>query len=323
MSIFDERTLVRPYEYPEVIKYSEAVQHSYWLVSEFDFSNDVQDYRTKITDKQRTVIKRAMLAISQIEVAVKSFWGKVGDRLPKPEIQEVGAVMAESETRHFNFYAKLLGELGLNHEFEEALQQPEIQGRVEYLKKYLTKGNSSREAYVLHLTLFTLLIENASLFSQFLIIKLFRKEKNMFIDIESGINATQKEELIHAMFGAYLINKIKEEYPEYFDAAFYDKIAKACKKAYEAECKIIDWIFDNNDLDFITREEVKEFVKLRINDSLDMIGAEKLFTIDWEKLKRCEFFITEIYAFVRNDFFNNKSANYTKRSKSVTSNDLF
>lgn len=323
MSIFDERILVKPYEYPEVIKYSEAVQHSYWLVSEFDFSNDVQDYRTKISEKERTVIKRAMLAISQIEVAVKGFWGKVGDKLPKPEIAAAGAVMAESETRHFDFYSKLLEVLGLNHEFEEALQQPEIQGRVEYLKKYLTKPNSSREAYVLHLTLFTLLIENASLFSQFLIVKLFRKQKNMFIDIESGINATQKEELIHAMFGAFLINKIKEEYPEYFTAEFWEKINKACKKAFEAECKIIDWIFDNNDLDFITREEVKEFVKLRINDSLNMLGAEPLYKVDWDKLKRCEFFITEIYAFVRNDFFNNKSANYTKRSKSVGANDLF
>lgn len=323
MSIFDERTLVKPYEYPEVTKYSEAVQHSYWLVSEFDFSSDVQDYRTKITDKERVVIKRAMLAISQIEVAVKAFWGKVGDKLPKPEIAAAGAVMAESETRHFDFYSKLLEVLGLNGEFESALQQPEIQGRVEYLKKYLTRANSSKEAYVLHLTLFTLLIENVSLFSQFLIIKLFRKEKNMFIDIESGINATQKEELIHAMFGAFLINKIKEEYPEWFTKEFYDKINKACKKAYEAECKIVDWIFDNNDLDFITREEVKEFIKLRVNDSLDMVGGQPMFTIDWEKLKRCEFFITEIYAFVRNDFFNSKSANYTKRNKSVSANDLF
>lgn len=323
MSIFDERTLVKPYEYPDVLKYSEAVQHSYWLVSEFDFSNDIQDYKTKITDKERNVIKRAMLAISQIEVAVKSFWGKVGDKLPKPEIAMAGAVMSESETRHFDFYSKLLEVLGLNDEFAEALQQPEIQGRVEYLKKYLTKGNSSKEAYVLHLVLFTLLIEGSSLFSQFLLIKLFRKEKNMFIDIESGIKATQKEELIHAMFGSYLINQIRDEYPEIFTPEFNDKIIKACKKAYEAEAKIVDWIFDNNDLSFITREEVKEFVKLRINDSLEMIKMKPLYTLDWDKLKRCEFFITEIYAFVRNDFFNSKSANYTKRSKSVTSNDLF
>lgn len=133
----------------------------------------------------------------------------------------------------------------------------------------------------------------------------------------------KKEELIHAMFGAYLINQIKKEYPEIFTPEFYEKINKACKKAYEAECKIVDWIFDNNDLDFITRDEVKEFIKLRINDSLDMIGGKPLYTIDWTKLERCKFFITEIYAFVRNDFFNSKSANYTKRNKSVTAKDLF
>ena len=190
MSIFDERVLVKPYEYPDVIAYGEAVQHSYWLFSEFDFSNDIHDYRTKITEKERVVIKRAMLAISQIEVAVKSFWKKVGDRFKKPEIDDVGVIMAESETRHFRFYSKLLEDLGLNREFEEALKAPEIKGRVNYLRKYLSNDTTSNEDYIKHLILFTLLIERVSLFSQFLIIKLFRKEKNMFIDIESGINAT-------------------------------------------------------------------------------------------------------------------------------------
>lgn len=323
MSIFDERTLVKPNEYPEVIKFKHAVQHSYWLVSEFDFTNDIQDYKTRTIDAERTVIKRAMLAISQIEVAVKAFWGKIGDTFPKPEIAAVGAVMAESEVRHFDFYSELLSLLGLDEEFALALQQPEIQGRVDYLKKYLSKHNNTKEAHVLHLTLFTLLVEGVSLFSQFLIVMMFRKEKNMFIDIESGIQATKKEELIHAMFGAYLINQIKGEYPEIFTPDFNDKINKACKKAFEAECKIVDWIFDNSDLDFMTRDEVKEFIKLRINDSLDMIGMQPLFEVDWLKLKRCEFFITEIYAFVRNDFFNSKSANYSKRNKSVSATDLF
>ena len=32
-----------------------------------------------------------MLAISQIEVAVKTFWGDIYKRMPKPEIGNVGA----------------------------------------------------------------------------------------------------------------------------------------------------------------------------------------------------------------------------------------
>ena len=38
-----------------------------------------------------------MLAISQIEVAVKSFWGNIFQRMPKPEIGSVGATFSESE----------------------------------------------------------------------------------------------------------------------------------------------------------------------------------------------------------------------------------
>ena len=54
-----------------------------------------------------------MLAISQIEVAVKSFWGDIYKRMPKPEIGNVGATFAESEVRHADAYSHLIQLLGL------------------------------------------------------------------------------------------------------------------------------------------------------------------------------------------------------------------
>ena len=53
-----------------------------------------------------------MLAISQIEVAVKSFWGDLYHRIPKPEIGSVGSTFAESEVRHADAYSHLLEILG-------------------------------------------------------------------------------------------------------------------------------------------------------------------------------------------------------------------
>ena len=55
-----------------------------------------------------------MLAISQIEVAVKSFWGDIYQKMPKPEVGAVGATFAESEVRHADAYSHLLEILGLN-----------------------------------------------------------------------------------------------------------------------------------------------------------------------------------------------------------------
>jgi ribonucleoside-diphosphate reductase beta chain len=102
--IFKKRTQLKPYEYPELYEYVNAVRHSYWIHTEFNFVGDVQNFKVNVDDKERNVIQNAMLAIAQIEVAVKTFWGDVYKKMPKPEIGAVGATFAESEVRHTDAY---------------------------------------------------------------------------------------------------------------------------------------------------------------------------------------------------------------------------
>ena len=324
MSIFDKRVAFKPFEYPEVLEYKNAINHSYWLVSEWNFLGDVQDFSVKLNDTERSVLKNAMLAISQIEISVKKFWTKLGDRFPKAEFEQVGVTFGESEVRHADAYSHLLQTLGMNNEFDNLLENPVIQGRVDYLTKYL-KGASdnNNENYTLTLTLFSIFIENVSLFSQFLIIKSFNKYMNCLKDIDNVVQATQKEEVIHSLLGVYLIKQIQKEYPEWFNDDFYAKLQRACNKAYEAEAKIVDWIFEAGDLKFLNKETVKEFVKQRFNESLEMIGAKKHFDVDTQKLADLKWFEDEIHAEVNTDFFHKKPVTYSKFTKSFTAEDLF
>jgi ribonucleoside-diphosphate reductase beta chain len=87
--IFRSRINLRPYEYPELYEYVSAIRHSYWIHTEFNYTPDVQDFKVNINDAERHVIKHTMLAIAQIEVTVKSFWGNIYKRMPKPEIAAV------------------------------------------------------------------------------------------------------------------------------------------------------------------------------------------------------------------------------------------
>ena len=73
-NIFEKRVNILPYEYPSLLSYKDAIRHSYWIHSEFNFTTDIDDYKTKISNEEREVIKRSMLAIAQIEVNVKTFW---------------------------------------------------------------------------------------------------------------------------------------------------------------------------------------------------------------------------------------------------------
>ncbi len=324
MGVFDKRVVFKPFEYPEILEYKTAINHSYWLVSEWNFIGDVQDFNVRLSDVEKHVIKNALLAISQIEISVKKFWTKLGDRFPKAEFEQVGVTFGESEVRHSDAYSHLLQVLGFNDDFAFLLQNPVIQGRVDYLTKYL-KGASdnSNENYTLTLTLFSLFIENVSLFSQFVIIKAFNKYKNTLKDIDNVVQATQKEEVIHAMFGMALIKIIQKEQPDWFNDEFFNKLYRACKKAYEAECNIIDWIFEKGDLDFLSKDVVKEFVKNRFNESLVQIGGKKIFEVDAVKLDQLKWFDEEIYAEVNTDFFHKKPVTYSKKVQAITAEDIF
>ena len=322
--IFKKRINLKPFEYPELTKYVDAVRHSYWIHTEFNFISDIQDFKVNITPEERNAIKNTMIAIAQIEVAVKTFWGDIYKKMPKPEIGSVGFTFAESEVRHQDAYSHLLEILGLNEDFKKVKEIPVMVERIEYLEKALKDARSEdNKEYAQSMLLFSLFIEHVSLFSQFLIIMAFNKHRKCFRGISNAVEATSKEEQIHGLFGIDIINIIKSENPDWFDEAHNEYITKSCVDAYNAEAKIIDWIFEAGELSFIPKDTVKEFVKNRLNNSLKSIGLKKVFEIDEKLLAETEWFDDEVIATKHGDFFVKKSINYNKRSKSITSEDLF
>jgi len=324
MDIFEKRENIKPYEYPQLLGYGKAIQKSYWLVDEFNFTNDIQDFKTKCSEHEQSVIEKTMLSIAQIEVKVKQFWGDIYKRMPKPEIGIVGSIFSESESRHLESYSELLTLLNLNDKFEELETIPAIQGRIHYLNKYLD-GSRSRDnrVYTKSLMMFSLFIEHVSLFSQFLIMQSFNKHKNILSGFSNVVDATMSEENLHGLFGIELVNIIRKEQPSYFDEDLNNMIKSACLKAYKAEEGIIDWIFGTSDLEFLTRDETKEFIKNRFNISLQACGFEKVFEINEELLKSTNWLDLQLNVSKEDDFFYKKSTQYNKFSKPVTEEALW
>ena len=96
-----------------------------------------------------------------------------------------------------------------------------------------------------------------------------------------------------------------------------------CKDAFEAESEVVDWIFENVELDFLPKAVVNEFLKNRFNNSLESIGIEKVFDVDQDLVSQTEWFDDEIIGTKHGDFFVKRSINYSKKTQSITSDDLF
>lgn len=322
-NIFEKRIQIKPYEYPELLEFKDAIRHSYWLHTEFNFTGDIQDYKTVINDRERSVLTRAMLAISQVEVNVKRFWGDLYHYFPKPEIDDVGGTFAESEVRHKDAYSFLLEKLGLNEMFANITDIEPIMDRIRYMEDFMRDKELGRERFVLSLVLFSLFVEHISLFGQFLVIMSFNKHRNLFKGISNAVEATSKEEEIHGRFGIALYEIIRNEHPRLFTLDFYEELQGLADKAIEAERKILDWIFEEGDLDFISRDTVENYITHRYNRSLEILGINSPYLVDSQTLRETEWFDIEILSSKENDFFNKRSTDYSKKNKQITADDLF
>lgn len=314
----------KPDHYPWTQDFIEAMHNGFWTDKEFSFTSDVQDFKVNLSEDERQINVRALSAIGQIEVAVKKFWAKLGDNLPHPSLSDLGYVMANTEVIHNNAYERLLEVLGLQDVFEENLKLDFIEGRVKYLRKYNHRFyKDSKKQYVYALILFTLFVENVSLFSQFYIINWFNRYRNVLKDTGQQVKYTRNEENIHALVGIKIINTIREEHPELFDKELEARILHEAHEAFNAESKIVDWMVGGYNKKGLSKEILKEFIKNRINDSLDKIGFESAFDIDKTLLQNTIWFEEELLGNNMTDFFHSRPVEYSKNSQSFDVEDLF
>lgn len=322
--IFEEQLSRKPDEFPWAQDFIDAMHQGFWTDKEFSFSSDIQDFNVNLNATEKEIIIRTLSAIGQIEVAVKKFWSKLGDNLPHPSLTDLGYVMANTEVIHNNAYERLLTVLGLEEVFEENLKLDFIEGRVKYLRKYNHKFyKDSKKQYVYALTLFTLFVENVSLFSQFYIINWFNRNQNVLKDTGQQVKYTRNEENIHALAGIKIINTIRSQYPELFDDELEERILSEAQAAFVAESNIVDWMINGFDEKGLNADILKEFIKNRINDSLEKIGFHSAFDVDTSLLKDTMWFEEELIGNNATDFFHSRPVEYSKNSQTFNADELF
>ena len=328
MGLFEPQTARKPNLYPWTDDYIEAIWQGFWTPDEFKFISDYAQFKSDLKPEEQEVIVRTLSAIGQIEIAVKTFWANLGDHLPHPGIRDLGYAMANSEVIHNKAYEKLLEVLKMEDVFEENLKNPIVAGRVAYLKKYLDKMyEDERKQYVYSIILFTLFVENVSLFSQFYIILHMNRKSGLMKDTAQQVQYTRNEELLHAQVGIKLINTLRAEYPEMFDSDMEEMILKQCEQALVAEREVVRWILQGySDGDSLNEDVVFEFLRGRMSDSLKQCGFSYvpmyIGALDKKLMSKAYWFDEALHGDSMTDFFNQRPVDYAKGT-AITEDDLF
>ncbi len=205
-----------------------------------------------------------------------------------------------------------------------------VKNRITYLRKYLDKVyKDERKQAVYSLILFTLFVENVSLFSQLYTVAWFRSAQNILPDTAQQIEYTRNEEHMHAQAGIWMINTVRAEHPELFDEEFEARITEEINEALTSEDNIIDWIMggfvgrfeDGSGPKNLDADLLKEFIRHRLSESMKQIG----FDYDYVSPREPEFrwFIVELKAINTKDFFTGKVKDYGKNNKSYAHSAVF
>lgn len=350
MALFDEQISRKPNLYPWTQEIIDGLWHSFWTPNEFNFKADYAQFHSELTPQEQQVIVRTLTAIGQIEIAVKRFWADLGKTFKHPSMTDMGLVMGNNEVIHNLAYEKLLDVLRLQDAFEAALQEPAMRGRVEYLRKYLEKNyTDDRKQYVYALILFTLFIENCSLFGQFYTIMHFNRYRSLLKDTAQQVQYTRNEEMLHAKAGIMLINTLRAEYPELFDAEMEARVKEECAAAIAYEGHIIDWMLQGYEEDgpatersmishvtgsavpaaehspTLSADVLKAFVKNRMHEAMKEIGFEAIEMTDEERalLPRTVWMDEETKGVTLTDFFQKRPVEYAKGHRAFGEDDLF
>jgi ribonucleoside-diphosphate reductase beta chain len=326
VSIFEHQSARKPDHFPWAQEFIDALLAGFWTPQKFSFKGDAAQFEYELSEDLKFVTVRTLSAIGQIEIAVKKFWSTVGDKLPHPSITDLGLVLGFTEVIHNQAYEKLLEVLDLNDVFEENLKDPVIAGRVQYLRKYAERvyKDDERKQFLYSIILFTLFVENVSLFSQFYVILWINRNLGLLKDTAQQVEYTRNEEALHAQAGIKIINTIREQHPELFDEGLRTRVIEEIVAAIEAEDKVIEWIIGDVNYDGLSKEVLQGYIRLRMNESLDAINMGYVkFDVSDDVRSKVVWMDEELYGSNLTDFFHKHPVEYSKNNRAFDKEDLF
>jgi ribonucleoside-diphosphate reductase beta chain len=324
--IFTLRTTLAPYEYPEMLEFIKPIQSTYWVHDEINFDKDVQDFKINLSSDERHLIGTILKTFAMTEVFVADeFWGKIGEYLPKPEVQIVAASFTENEWRHALAYKRLNEVLGLD-DFEAFLEDEVAMAKFANLTKIGKdhEGNPSRSDVAKTLAIFGAFTENVCLFAQFATLRSFSTNgRNLLTNVGDIIDWSQFDEFQHARVAMWLFNKIIQENPEIWTDEFKSDIYTAAKITFDLERDLIDQMFERGDLPNLKKRDLVNYMKYRINLSLETIKLKPIFNVDADRLSELEWFEVKFKVDSHKDFFARRVTDYTKNLVEFNADTVF
>ena len=264
----------KPFHYPWAVDLAKKHEEIHWIEDEAELSEDVQDWKTKLSAAEKEFITHVLRLFTQSDVQVgENYHELLIPKFKNNEVRNMLSSFAAREAVHQRAYALLNDTLGLpDEDFHKFLDYKAMADKIDFMKEGNVASHTGL-ALALALSVFN---EGMSVFASFVMLlnfQRFGKMKGMATIVEWSI----RDETIHVQGNAKLFRTFCEEHPRVVNDELKSKIYKMARNAVKLEDKFIDLAFDGNEVQGLTKQEVRDYIRHIADRRLLQLGLKTKF----------------------------------------------
>ena len=280
---------LRPMQYPDFYEmYKNSIKNT-WTVEEVDFSTDVNDLRNKMTPSERHMINRLVAFFATGDSIVSNnLVLNLYKHINSPEARMYLSRQLYEEAVHVQFYLTLLDTyIPEHHEREQAFAAieniPSIRKKGEFCLKWIDsiqdlnslQTSEDRRAFLLNLICFAACIEGLFFFAAFAYVY-FLRSKGLLHGLAAGTNWVFRDESTHMSFAFDVVNKVRNEEPELFDADLKVQIVEMIDEAVTCEMQFAEDILSGG-ISGLSVADMRQYLEFIADQRLVMLGMQKAY----------------------------------------------
>lgn len=317
MALTDRRLHFKPFNYPEFYDMWKKHEQMHWLMDEVPMHEDLKDWRTNITTEEKYFLTQIFRFFTQSDIDVAD--GYIKNYLPmfkQPEITMMLLGFAAREAVHIAAYSHLIETLGMPEStYNEFLEYEAMSEKHDFFMEKVD-GDQLLPVKIAAISAFT---EGLALFSSFIMLLNFPRHGKMK-GMGQIVTWSIVDETMHCEGMIALFHRYVEENPHVWNDDLKSQIYTIAETMVKLEDRFVDLAFKMGEMENLTSEEVKTYIRYIADRRLISLGMKGIFKVKKNPLPWVE---TLINAPIHTNFFENRSTDYAKSALTGSWEDVW
>ena len=280
---------LRPMKYPAFFEmYKNAIKNT-WTVDEVDFTTDVTDLKSKLTENESFLIQRLVAFFATGDsIVANNLVLNLYKHINSPEARLYLSRQLYEEALHVQFYLTLLDtyipdEKERAKAFSAIDNIPSIKKKGDFCFKWMDSIESldtletkeDRRKFLLNLICFATCIEGLFFFAAFAYVYYLRS-KGLLQGLATGTNWVFRDESAHMEFAFGVIETVRKEEPDLFDGRMKEMVKVMLAEAIECELEFASEFLDQG-IAGINTKDMRTYLEFIADQRLQRLGIEVVY----------------------------------------------